>query len=568
MSWRRDADSGGVCDSVGQNITGFEDPLTCEYGCSGDIRELSYVCTDLNIDEDWQYGGDTFTHLFPTNIDIVTIGFTGRYWIDPFTDEWNVSTTFSLTTRSDTGQINSSPRAVLAPVIRLLEGCNHVIPIAVSDPDNDIIQCRWATGVECEGVCNRFPGAQLNSSTCTITYTADMGEGYNAAALMIEDFVPGSTRPMSNVAFQFLVLVVASTESCSQQPQFIDPTLPQGSCVSISAGETFTTQLTATSNSSLVTVIEIKTTYPNGTNIGTLQHLEGTNNYYVDITWLPTTSQLNQVHILCYTAINSVSVASEQTCIELAVGFLPPMPNRSSEMPDHLIVDPSNTVFNISFNVNVQRPLDSAFIIFYEFASEMEVHRIDASSSAEVTFSNTTEITLQPNFAFMENTIYYILFDEGIVQSTEGCGLKNEEVTNKTFWTFEVIDTTPPVITFIDNPAESNTSGNISITWSSDENVTWECYLIIASIMLPVNCSDASWTGYNLERGNYTLNVTACDAAGNKAFLLHTFFFTSKQNKNNMRIINSIMITYSTIILYIYFMCTLRRGLLLCFMFM
>ena len=52
MSWSRDDDSGGVCDSIGQNIASFEDPLTCEYGCSGDIRELSYVCTDLNIDED------------------------------------------------------------------------------------------------------------------------------------------------------------------------------------------------------------------------------------------------------------------------------------------------------------------------------------------------------------------------------------------------------------------------------------------------------------------------------------------------------------------------------------
>ena len=530
MSWRRDADSGGVCDTIGQTIPGFEDPLTCQDGCSGDIRILPYVCTDLNIDEDWQFGGDTFTHVFPSNIDIVTIVFEGRYWIDPFTEDFYVPTTFSLATRADTGQINSSPRAVTAPVIRLLEGCNHIIPIEVSDPDNDIIQCRWAENDECGGICNEFEGAQLNSSSCTITYTADIGDGYKAAAVMIEDFDPGSNQPvaMSSVALQFLVLVVASNEPCSQQPEFIDPTLPQGSCVSISEGETFTTQLIATSNSSLVRIIEIQTISPNGANIGTLQNKQGTNNYYVNITWSPTTMQLNQVHSLCYTAINSVDIASQQICIELSVGFLPPSPNPSAEMPNHLIVDPSNVIFNISFDVNVQHPLDTAFIIFYEFQSEVEVYRIDASSSAEVTFSNATEITVEPNFAFMENTMYYILFNEGIVQHSVGCGLKNEEVTNKTFWVFEVVDTTPPVITFTDNPAESNTTGNITITWTSDENVTWECYLIMASITAPINCSNARWSEYNLERGNYTLNITACDDAGNKAFLSHEFFFTSK----------------------------------------
>ena len=432
---------------------------------------------------------------------MATIGFTGYAWIAPFTSNWNVSTTFSLTTRADTGQINSSPRAVTAPVIRLQENCNHIIPIVVNDPDNDIIQCRWAVGAECSGICNRFPGAQLNSSSCTLTYTANRGTGFNAVALMIEDFMPGSTQPMSSVALQFLVLVIASNEPCAQQPEFIDPTLPQGSCVSISAGETFTTQLTATSHSSTISI--------------------------VDISWSPTNSQLNQVHIFCYTAVNSAGAASTQICIELSAGFTLPTPNPGSAMPNHLIVDPSNATVTIRFDESIQRPSDTAFIIFYEFVSEQEVYRIDASSSSEVMFSNPTEITVRPNYVFTGKAIYYILFDEGIVQGIVGCGLKNEEVTNKTFFIFEVMDTTPPVITFTENPTESNTSGNITITWSSDENVIWECYLITNNIVLSVNCSSGSWIGYNLERGNYTLNITACDASGNKAFSLHTFFFTS-----------------------------------------
>ena len=58
---------------------------------------------------------------------------------------------------------------------------------------------------------------------------------------MIEDFIPGL---LSSVALQFIVLVVASTDPCSQRPEFIDPTLPQGSCVASPPGITFITQLT------------------------------------------------------------------------------------------------------------------------------------------------------------------------------------------------------------------------------------------------------------------------------------------------------------------------------------
>ena len=504
--------------------------MSCQYGCSGTIRTLSYVCTDFSTDENWQYGEDTFSFIFPAiPNNIATVGFTGGAWIAPFSSRWNVSTTFNLTARTDTGQINSSPRAITTPVVRLQAGCTHTIPLAVSDPDNDIIQCRWAVGAECGGICDSFPGAHLNSSSCIITYVANRGTGYNAVALMIEDFIPGSSRPMSNVALQFLVLVVSSNESCSQQPEFIDPTPLQGSCISIAAGGTFTAQLIATSHSSSVSITEIQTVSPIGTSKGTLQHIQGTYNYYMNITWSPTASQQNQVHLFCYTAVNSVGAASTQTCIQLLAGYLPPIPYPGSAIPNHQVVYPFNATFLIKFDKDIQRPSKTAYITFYEFVSEMEVYRIDVSSSSEVAFSNLTNITVKPNYVFTEKTIYYIAFNEGIVQGTEGCGLKNEAVVNKTFWNFEVMDLSPPIITFLENPTESNRSDNITIIWKSNENVTWECYLITVHTILSVNCSSARWNGYNLKKGNYTLNISACDAAGNKAFLSHTFVidFTS-----------------------------------------
>ena len=526
ISWRRNA-GGGVCYSNGQFISGLGS-MTCQYGCSGSIRSLSYICTDFSANENWQYGGNSFSYVFSVNE--ITIGFTGCCWISPFGGSWNVSTTFSLTTRTDTHQINSSPRALTAPVVRLQEGCTHTIPLAVSDPDNDIIRCRWAVGTECGNICNRFSVAHLNSSTCTITYVANRGAGFYAAALMIEDFIPGSSQPLSSVALQFLILVVSSTEPCSQQPEFIDPTLPQGSCVSIAVGETFTTQLRATSHRSTVSITEIQTISPIGTSKGTVQHIQGTTNYYVNIAWLPTASQLNQVHIFCYTAVNSAGSASEQTCIQLLAGYLPPAPYPGPAIPNHQIVYPSNATFHINFDKDIQHPSKTAYIIFHEYISEAEVYRIDTSSSSEVTFSSITGITVKPNYVFAEKLIYYIVLNEGIVQGTEGCGLKNVAMTNKAFWNFEVMDLTPPIITFIEHPLESNKSGNITITWKSNENVTWECYLITANTVLSADCSNASWSGYDLAKGNYTLNISACDAAGNKAFLSHSFVidFTSK----------------------------------------
>ena len=204
---------------------------------------------------------------------IVTIGFTGRNWIAPFSSNWNISVTFSLAIRNDTGRINSSPRAITAPVIRLQEGCNHTIVLAVNDPDDDIVRCRWAKGRECAGICNQLPGAELDPVLCTIKYPADRGARFWAAALMIEDFLPGSSQPLSSVALQFLVLVVESAEPCSQAPEFIQPTISQGSCVAVPPSATFTTQLVANSGSPSVSITEIQTVSPLGMRRGELQHL-------------------------------------------------------------------------------------------------------------------------------------------------------------------------------------------------------------------------------------------------------------------------------------------------------
>ena len=525
MSYRRTHPTGGDCNSntvaSGQLLLASgEGNLVCQYGCSGSISSMAYYCTDFSISENWAFGERRVTYDFTASLNrTVTIGFSRCCWLDPYDDDsWNVSTTFSLVVRNDTGKINSSPRAITSPVLRLQQGCNHTIVLAVSDPDGDIIQCRWAVGTECAGICNKFPGAILDSDLCSLDYQSTNGVlGFNAVALMIEDFAPGSTQPFSSVALQFLVFVYSSTEPCNLTPQFIDPTLPQGLCVAVPPGANFTTQLRASGQN--LSIIEIQTVSPRGTTRGELQQMQSTNSYYVNITWMPTVDQENQTHLLCFTAINSESVASEQSCIQLLVGYYPPTPYPFSGLP---IVHPANAILQIRFDKNIQRTSVTAFVRFYEIISEQEVYTINALSVTEVTFNDSTEITISPNFLFIEKRTYYINFDVGVVKGIEGCGPGNEPVTNKTFFVFEIMDITPPIITFVQNTSQSNE--NITLSWSTNENVTTlQCYLIQNTTEFSVNCSNEIWNGFNLNMGMYGLNVSAMDDAGNVGTAVHTF---------------------------------------------
>ena len=183
---------------------------------------MSYFCTCFNSVDDWSFGEYNITHNFSNVYDqnAVTIGTVSNAWINAIGGRWNVSTTFSLVTRNDTRTVNSSPRISSSLPLYLQQGCSYTIPLPVSDPDNDIIRCRWANGIECSGVCNKLPGAVLDSASCTINYNANNGTGLKVAAIMIEDYAPVSPyNLLSSVALQFVVSV-SSGQSCSTPSGF------------------------------------------------------------------------------------------------------------------------------------------------------------------------------------------------------------------------------------------------------------------------------------------------------------------------------------------------------------
>ena len=298
----------------------------------------------------------------------------------------------------------------------------------------------------------------------------------------------------------------------------LNPTIPSELCLAIPPGATFSTQLVATSHSATVSIAEIQTVSPRGTSRGELQQIEGTNNYYVNITWTPTDDQQNDTHLFCFTAVNSEGLASEQSCLEFLTGQYPPTLHPFLGRPK---VHPSDTILSIRIDRNVQRPKKVAFIRFHDFLSEEEVYKIDVSLSQEVVFNSSTEITILPNYIFTERSNYYLSFDRGIVQGIEGCGPVNHPVVKKTLWSFEVMDVTPPVIALVESPIISN--GTIRIHWNADENVTWVCKLTGHNSESIVSCSQGRWTGYNLTEGSYELTINATDDVGNVAVYVHSF---------------------------------------------
>ena len=450
ISYRRDYRA--FCDQSvieSGNLTGESGDIDCLHGCSeSPIANVKFMCTDYSIEEDWSFGERRFTYTFNETSNI-TIAFTGSSWISPFLLSWSILTNFSTAKRNDTGRINSTPRTITSPVLRLQENCNHKIRIPVTDPDNDIVSCRWAVGyAECGGICDKFPWACLDPESCSITYTANKGVGYRVAAIVIEDFLPGSTVPMSSVGLQFLVLVFSLTRPCSDAPEFIPPTLEDDSCVVIPPGGTFHTMLVAVSGNEDDTITEIQTVSPAGLQKSDLFQKESddSNTFYVNITWTPTTEQEYDIYMFCFTATNSAGLSTSRKCVKLLPGHntFAPIPERVT--PNMGLVHPCDTTvtWNVNFDRDVGRPSTTAYITFHEFDTDVVVHRIDTSSSSEVVFANGGMIALMPDHVFEENKEYYINFDRGAVIAVEGSRLGNEPVTGRQFWTFKTFNITPP----------------------------------------------------------------------------------------------------------------------------
>ena len=137
-----------------------------------------------------------------------------------------------------------------------------------------------------------------------------------------------------------------------------------------------------------------------------------------------------------------------------------------TNIPNQQLVHPSNTTWHARFDRAIQRPSRSAYITFHNSKTSEQV---DTSHSSEVSFLQSNEISIKPDYTFAEKQTFYIQLSSGAVQEVGGYGTGNEPIDDKAFWVFETEDLTPPTITFTNFSASIN--GNISIAWRSDEDV-------------------------------------------------------------------------------------------------
>ncbi|KAK3612288.1 hypothetical protein CHS0354_011006 [Potamilus streckersoni] len=307
-----------------------EGSIICFEGCGAmnNITALSYYCTDYSPTEDWSTGMRSVRYNVSSIGSSIVFGFTGGDWITLLQggNSWSMRAWTSLTIRTDTGRINHSPVTSVSPIIRVVLGCRVTINMLVSDADGDKVRCRWSTKGsnfdECAGICNSFPGARLNEITCTIEYTAaGTSVGYYGVAVQVEDFpASGGTVPYSSVPIQFLVQIYPSNQGCYSLPEFLPPTSKNGETKYLTDKVLFSEKIIAKSNSLNDRITEITTVSPEGmvkSALAKYTDVEGA--WYVNITWIPSTKDVDQSHILCFSATDGSGLTSEQRCIFLIV---------------------------------------------------------------------------------------------------------------------------------------------------------------------------------------------------------------------------------------------------------
>ncbi|XP_041361403.1 uncharacterized protein LOC121377467 [Gigantopelta aegis] len=530
IAWRRSYSSSTRCDAStveSGSIIGINDQLLCRIGCSGTVGSMTYQCTDFSVTEDWSAGEKTYNFTFPNNGNF-EVSYTGGDWISLVQGggNWEVRMKLNLTTRNDTGLVNSSPRTAMTPIVRLQHRCNHTLTIPVNDPDHDFIRCRWAEASksECAGVCKTFPGAEINERDCTIKYSATRRAGWYAVALMIEDFETAiSDTPLSSIPLQFLVFVFTSNANCSSQPEFIGDTRADESCVGVPTGTMYFEKIVVKSGRPTTSIIDITTVSPVGLEKSALSVLEP-QVWYVNITWTPTSSQ-DGPNIFCFTAIDNTGQTTTQRCITLLGGVDPPQFQVGSQYPTGMIY-PNHSNWRINIDQDFLRPNRSNFIRFHDSAGDVK-YSIDVAITSAVVYpvgGFGRQLSFTTKFLFKEKETYYITLDPGIVKGTTFCGAESPRIRDPSFWKITIRDVTPPSVVFEVSPRRSN--ANVSIMWVSDEETTYICTVQNPSgVPRNVDCNNTYIVTGIQQEGYYSIFVQGTDTAGNTARpIRHTWF--------------------------------------------
>ncbi|CAF1074084.1 unnamed protein product [Adineta steineri] len=335
FSWRRSSYTCNDASIAAQSpMIGDQGSLTVVSGAyrSWISMTTQTYCTDYNINLDVSFGENSQTKVVPLGISF-SIGYSSCCWLTNLVvgvaGSWSIVSQINTILRAD-GRINSSPFVATLPVIYKQINVPYAHVVQMSDPDRtDVLKCRWSNKSsntnsydECGGVCNGIPGAILNGTSCTITFTLLKANQYAVLALQIEDYYSNTTTtPMSSTPIQILFYGYASISSCSTPPIIIgnqtngDPIIAP---IGLNITENVIAQVSCTGTS----IVEFLSSRPSGMGKSAIIN-QSPGFYEINFTWSPSASQ-SGLQGLCVAAVDNLNVQSDQWCITFLVTTISP----------------------------------------------------------------------------------------------------------------------------------------------------------------------------------------------------------------------------------------------------
>ncbi|XP_072036773.1 uncharacterized protein [Amphiura filiformis] len=382
-------------------------------------------------------------------------------WIDlqsPIGDKgikgWKMLTTVNLIPRRD-GTINSSPQPALIPLEKFYKGCQYKLRIAVTDPDDDIIRCRYADSKKDEcpqdkytRACGRpTDGLTIQNKDCSLYFdTTDVGVGYHAVNVIIEDFARPyinrrKSNPLSKVSLLFLLHVVEQTEVCLK-PIIIDPP----TCITVRPGEHFEMIVRAEAGDPSIPISKIRTQMPYGMQSSeTVNDPESPLRKMIILSWDPTTANMGK-HQVCFSALDANSFTSGMSCTFVYVddNVIQVSPDTSNPSPNGVIE--AGQAFEVHFNSQITRPNSAAFIRLIDPLSNDVVFEIDAKNNSVVFDNGSSFVFIPPRDSLFIGTPtgqskeFILRLEQGVALPDSGLGCGSDAAE----WRIDVTDAKPP----------------------------------------------------------------------------------------------------------------------------
>ena len=168
--------------------------LTCTPSCPAGFGTVDATpgCTDVSPLNGIAVGQRSDIVTIPDRSDF-SIVYASNAWggLTLGAGAWSITSRIKLQRRSDNGMFNNAPIATIMSPINIQVNAATAITVPVSDPDGDIVRCRWATAAngvdECGTVCppGALPAGTVIYQNCTVVITGTAVGNRYAVALMV-----------------------------------------------------------------------------------------------------------------------------------------------------------------------------------------------------------------------------------------------------------------------------------------------------------------------------------------------------------------------------------------------